>query len=141
MRDQELILRFLALIQNEETYTRPMKGFLNKFMETERNLTDELSIKLTTTFNQAIGVVHDGLGPKAFKRANSFNAALFDSVLIGVSRRIEQKNEISQPEFVLAYNGLIENKNFQQWISSATSDDETLKKRIAEAKAAFAGVP
>ena len=141
MRDQELILRFLALIQNEETYTRPMKGFLNKFMETERNLTGGLSAKLTTTFSQAIDAVHDGLGPKAFKRANSFNAALFDSVLIGVSHRIELKNAISQPEFVRAYNELIENKSFQQWISSATSDDETLKKRLAEAKAAFAGVP
>ena len=37
-RDEELILRFLALYFDDSCYTRPMKGFLNKFMKDNRGL-------------------------------------------------------------------------------------------------------
>ncbi len=38
MRDQELILRFFALSSPTETYARPMKTFLNSFMNKNRDM-------------------------------------------------------------------------------------------------------
>ncbi|MEJ7608997.1 MAG: DUF262 domain-containing protein, partial [Bryobacteraceae bacterium] len=38
MRDQELILRFLALFFDTANYSRPMKGFLNTFMGHHKDL-------------------------------------------------------------------------------------------------------
>ena len=40
-KDQELILRFFALYEQGEAYERPMKGFLNDYMEAKRNPPNE----------------------------------------------------------------------------------------------------
>lgn len=42
MRDQELLLRFLALLFDAENYQKPMKRFLNNFMGGHRNADDQL---------------------------------------------------------------------------------------------------
>jgi hypothetical protein len=40
LKDQELILRFLALKFDEANYQRPLRGFLDDFAEANRNLDD-----------------------------------------------------------------------------------------------------
>ena len=40
-KDEEIILRFLALLYSMDSYERPMKQFLNDFMEKHMNLDDE----------------------------------------------------------------------------------------------------
>jgi hypothetical protein len=141
MRDQELILRFLALHQNESKYKRPMKVFLNDFMEEMRNPTPAEAGTLTNAFNSSISVVHDYLGAKAFKPVNSFNAALFDAVLIGVARRLGRGEITDRGRFFQAYIELVSDKTFQQLISRSTADDETLRKRLERAKTSFEQVP
>ena len=45
MRDQELILRFFALLFGASNYSKPMKEFLNRFMARHRGLNRGLWVK------------------------------------------------------------------------------------------------
>jgi len=141
MRDQELVLRFLALYSNEKNYKRPMKTFLNDFMNVNRQLSQAECKKLSEVFNWSIEAVRDVLGVKAFKPVSAFNAAVFDAILIAIAKRREGGPIVDNQKFQDAYKELLADTEFQQWTSRSTADDETLRKRLDRAKNAFAKVP
>jgi Protein of unknown function DUF262 len=140
MRDQELILRFFALAQTEKPYARPMKTFLNDFMNVNRAMSAALCKAYTEIFNKSVGVVFEHIGPKAFKPVSSFNAAVFDAILIAIARRLEQGPINDFGGIARAFEGVLANKDFQQWTSRSTADDETVKKRLQMATDAFSQV-
>ncbi len=83
MKDQELILRFFALSHALQAYSRPMKGFLNKFMGHHRDLDLDLtSSQLTLEFKRTIDTVVNAVGKRAFRPVSSLNAAVFDAVMV-----------------------------------------------------------
>jgi hypothetical protein len=138
MRDQELILRFLALRFHDKPYARPMKEFLNDYMGANRELPQELAEELTAAFTDAVEVVRQCIGPKAFKPRVSFNAAAFDAVMIGVSRRLKKKKGSPCSSLKRRYEALLRNEVFMMATQRATADEENVKQRIALATEAFA---
>ena len=141
MRDQELILRFFALAQTDQPYARPMKTFLNNYMNSNRDIPAAKCEALSEQFDKAVTVVHDHVGPKAFKPVSSFNAAVFDAILIATARRLDQGPIKNFEEFNRAYKEVLSNGEFQQWTSRSTADDETVKKRLQMASDALGRVP
>ena len=83
MRDEELILRFLALYFWRDTYTKPMKGFLNKYMKANSDLTKQSAEQLHQAFIPAVTLVLQHIGKRAFRPKGALNAAVYDSVMIG----------------------------------------------------------
>jgi hypothetical protein len=140
MRDQELVLRFFALLRSQETYTRPMKAFLNKFMNEHKAMQKAACDELAGLFNRAVDAVSDHIGPKAFKPVSSFNAAVFDSILVGVARRLNKGPISNFGAFKGAYTKVLADRDFQGWTSRSTADDETVKKRLQKATEAFSQV-
>jgi hypothetical protein len=140
MRDQELILRFFALARSTEPYARPMKTFLNNFMNENRDIVPDVSKGLAKMFDESVGVVLEHIGPKAFKPVVTFNAAVFDAILIGISNRLERGPIHAFDEIGGAYKRVLADPDFQQWTSRSTADDETVKKRLQMATEAFAKV-
>jgi hypothetical protein len=140
MRDQELVLRFFALMHDEAAYARPMKSFLNTFMNKNKELSIQTSNEFTAEFVAAVELVSKAIGPKVFKPTSSFNAAVFDSVLVGIARRL-QKGPITDPALVGAsYWSLLEDNEFTAATSRSTANDETVKTRLEKAIAAFDGL-
>lgn len=140
MRDQELILRFLALWQADDRYERPMKSFLNKFMNENRAPNEALCLKFEEGFTTAIELAYDSLGEKAFKPVKAFNAAVFDAVLTGIAKRLEAGSIHDLLFFHTAYTALMEDENFIDETSRSTANDESVKKRLTKAKEAFGGI-
>lgn len=137
MRDQELILRFLAMLDRGQAYKRPMKTFLNDFMNENKNISDKRVSEFTSQFINAITAVHDLIGPKAFKPVSSFNAAVFDAILPGVARRLSRGPVTDGKGFALSFAKLTSDQGFQLWTSRSTADDEVVKKRLEFADQAF----
>ncbi|MGH2613410.1 MAG: DUF262 domain-containing protein [Rhabdochlamydiaceae bacterium] len=136
MRDQELILRFLALFFKKD-YNRPMKDFLNKFMSEQRHLGVISEKKISDVFNETILLVETHIGENAFKPRKSLSAAIFDSVMIGIARRLE-KDRIHDPQGLKKiYDQLLANVEFTDAIENHTSDAEKVSKRIELATKAF----
>ena len=134
-----MILRFLALRVESDSYSKPMKAFLNRFMERYRNIDEAAGLAYQTTFASAIGAIVTGIGVRAFKPTKAFNAAVFDSVTVGVSRRLE-RGPVDNERLRVAYDGLLTSPEYQRATSRATSDEQSVRERLSAAIEAFANI-
>jgi hypothetical protein len=130
MKDQELILRFFALLYDLENYERPMNEFLNNFMARKRNLAKEERAEITSTFEATVGAAYEALGDRAFRPERSLNAAVYDAVMVGLARRLREPTAPDPEKIRTAYGTLLENEEFQAAFRKATSDEENVKTRI-----------
>ncbi|MBI3877817.1 MAG: DUF262 domain-containing protein, partial [Verrucomicrobia bacterium] len=140
LKDRELILRFFALLADPHSYERPLGEFLNKFAAKNRNPSQQELENLRASFCATIDVVFDCVGEEAFRPERALNAAVFDSVMVGVARRLE-RGKISHPDQVkTAYRHLLANDNYVAVVTGPTADKALVDKRIELATAAFASV-
>jgi hypothetical protein len=130
MRDVELIARFLAL--NDSEYTKPMKKFITDFMFRHRHLADNEEYK--DSFTKTITTVYEKLGAKPFHIYRGLNAAVFDSVMVAFSKNLD-----CPPDIRSKYNALIKREDYWDKVSSATTDEDTVRERIRIAQEALFG--
>lgn len=139
LRDQELILRFLALFYAGHAYRSPMKGFLNAFMARHRHLDDLTAEDFTGKFARTIDVVADCLlEMRPFRPERALNAAIFDAVMVGIARRLQSSDEANCACVQAAYRELLANAEFLEAASRATANEVNLQKRLRMATEAFA---
>lgn len=137
LRDQELILRYFALRYRDAAYHAPMKEFLNGYAAWNRYLRKQAGEVLTSDFEKVISVISSVIGKKAFRPERSINVAVFDAVMIGLSRRLD-RGELKQPDKLLgAYTKLLNTKDFVEATSTGTSQEPKVKRRLELATEAF----
>ena len=137
MRDQELILRFLALLYHRRDYARPMEDFLNKVMGRRRNA-DAATIKeMRRRFSETIGLIHRVLRSKAFRPERALNAAVFDAVTVAVAEALNAKSAAARDRFernfAAQYRRLLQNSDFQIAVNKSTADEKVVRSRIQAA--------
>ncbi len=141
LKDQELILRFLALFfRGQEYKERPMKDFLNKFMGRNRHLTRYSHDDIENAFVPTINFIFNVIGSKAFKPRRGINAAVFDSVMVATAERLEKGPILDIIQFETHYGKLIENEEFIAVTESGTSAPESVSARLKMARQAFSDV-
>jgi hypothetical protein len=140
LKDMEMILRFFAFYYHDHAYNRPMKDFLNKYMATNRDLERQPEAELQKVFHTTVTVLDDALGPSAFRPQRAVNAAVVDSLMVGIANRLK-RGAIENLEFLQSrYKLLLSNENYIRAISTATADEANVETRLNLAKAAFAEV-
>ncbi len=135
-RDEELILRFLALFFEADNYFRPMAKFLNEFMKKYRYLDCNEQREMEFVFDQTASTILDKIGERAFKRQAAVNAAMLDAVMVGVATRL-QRGEIHK-SLKTQYASLMGDPEFISSISEGTSQGDKVRQRINLAINAFA---
>ncbi|MFZ2038297.1 MAG: DUF262 domain-containing protein [Dehalococcoidales bacterium] len=124
-RDIELVLRVLALAEKSDSYHKPMTDFLTDFMKENRN-DKNCSEKYREKFEYGAKYALNALGPKPFHRQRGLNAAVCDSVMVAFYRNWNKhKGDLKE-----RYGNLLKSDAFQSYTSSATTDVDTVKKRI-----------
>ena len=141
MRDQELILRFLALLSEGENYQKPMVNFLNSYMGKNKNLSDQDAAAMTNSFCSAVDLLLQSIGNRAFRPARALNAAVFDSVMVGTAKRLEVGPLTNIQGFRDAYDGLLSKKDYLDACGRGTASGERVRTRLELATTAFASVP
>jgi uncharacterized protein with ParB-like and HNH nuclease domain len=130
-KDEELILRFLALYENHTNYSRPMSGFLNAFSESNKKMQSEKSERLETAFNSTVECIFDAVGTRAFRIKKGFvNAAALDAIMVGLATRIADAGLPSAASVAAAYDQLMSNKDFLDACDRSTADDGNVRTRI-----------
>ncbi len=125
-KDQELILRFLALTNRRDTYEKPMKNFLNNFMGVNRHLNGEVANELSQQFLGTIDRAYGALGGRAFRPQRAMNVAVYDAIMIAIVSCPD-----AEPEHIkLAYDNLIADDRFMRMSSDATSNEANVHGRI-----------
>ncbi len=130
LKDQELILRFLALYYERDQYQKPLKGFLNKFMGKNRHLNKYKKEEIEKIFSQTIGEIEKSIGRKAFRLERGINAALYDAVMIGVAHRIDLGPITEVEDLNRKYEELIRSERLIQLLKSGTSDEANVEERL-----------
>jgi uncharacterized protein with ParB-like and HNH nuclease domain len=140
LKDEELILRFLAMRARADTYARPMRDFLNDFAEDFKNVDQDVLDNFSRAFTDTIQAISDVKGKSAFRPRGTLNAAVFEAVMLGLSSRIEKDSTpVDKERLGIAYDGLLADKNFIASSERATADEEAVKTRRQLATTAFAG--
>ena len=80
------------------------------------------------------------MGNKAFRPERSINAAVFDSVMVGVAKRLARGVINDLEEVRVKYEALLADEEYANVIASATSDEKNVEKRMEKAEKAFAKV-
>lgn len=88
LKDMEMILRFFAFYYDSTKYKRPMKEFLNRYMAENRGLKKQREKELTTLFEKTTATIEETIGEQAFRPIRNVNAAVVDSLMTGVARRL-----------------------------------------------------
>jgi hypothetical protein len=132
LKDQELILRFFAMRFWRNEYEKPMKDFLNRYCSLNRDLSIHDGHSLANSFNRTVDFLWSALRSKAFRIRSSLNAAVFDSVMVAVSERLDSSGEIQDiAGFVNSYESLIRDQDYLDVVSRATADEDYVRTRMS----------
>ena len=131
-------MRFLALYFNSNIYEKPLNEFLNKFSESHRSAdVNQLNI-YRGLFTNAIDFIYRTIGRKAFRLARPLNAAVFDSIMVGLAKRLDDSPDINEQQFVSAYHELLNDPEYITLITGSTSDETNVASRLERATKKFA---
>ena len=140
LKDQELVLRFLALYGGSDKYQSPMKEFLNRFMRSHRNLDHHTLQDYESEFTRSIDFVMKTAGRRAFRPERTLNAAVFDAVMVGVARRLAQGAVEDEEAAKQAYITLLQNEEFRDATTTGTSQEQNVQTRLDLGTKAFASL-
>ena len=141
IRNQEVILRFIALYVAADTFRRPLKKFLNDFVGRNRAL-ETLPIEtIRSRFMATTSLIANGPGPTALRYlGNQVNAALTESILVGLARRLDDGGEPEPRDVNDRIARLLEDPEYVDAISRATSNKEKVLYRLSRATEVFSDI-
>jgi len=113
------------------------KEFLNKFMGKNRHLAIHGEAELKGIFEKTISVISESIGNRAFRPEKAINAAVFDAIMVVVSRKISIKPEIDLDAFKEKYFELLKDTDFLDAFTGATADKQKVENRINIAEEYF----
>ncbi|MFO1239943.1 MAG: DUF262 domain-containing protein [Sphingomonadaceae bacterium] len=125
LRDVELVLRCIALSEKGDKYEKPMKGFLNKYMEDRRG--DQNYDSLIDNFQRSSAYVLSHLGEKPFHLRGRLNYGALDSIMSAALADVAPDN--LHERFVK----LLQDELYNQAITYNTSDESVVETRLAKA--------
>lgn len=140
LKDQELILRFMAFLYEGQHYTRTMSEFLNVFTQTNRNPDDAWIRKTSELFEGTVKLFSQAKGRDSFRLnvGRVVNAAVFDSMSVGLAKRIETTGTPEDSFVREIHDLLIKDGDYLQFVTQGTSDDASVSSRLEIATNAFA---
>lgn len=139
MEDCEYVLRFISFYYlGEAKYPNSMKQFLNEMAKIGQNLSEEKLKDIENAFKNAFQISRNILGRQAFERFNkhtgwsgTFNAALYDTVLCGFTKRNKNSLMRHADEIREALIELMSNDEaFIETILGSTSSKKFIKRRL-----------
>ena len=136
-KGQELILRFFALKDNLNTYSRPLKKFLNTYMSMHSDANSEWINEQRNVFKNTVLYAQEYLTRQTFCRGRTLNAAITDAMLVGLALRLED-GPITTPsdlkETALLFRDSVD---FLEVTDRTTTDVSSVNGRIEQALSAF----
>jgi hypothetical protein len=137
LKDVELILRFLALKQDHESYRGPMPKFLDNFMERNRNISAERASELGQAFANTVRMVNSSIGRDGLRSGSTLTVARFDALMAGFDSYAASGAELDEGEIVEKLAELEADEEYKWSIEEFVNDTERVKTRIKRARAIF----
>jgi hypothetical protein len=130
LKDIEMILRFFAFYYHRQHYRSPMKDFLNRYMAKNQNLEHQDEKELTKVFDATTTAIEEGIGTKAFRPVRAVNAAVIDSLMVGIAHRLKDGPIRRLNRLGKHYRALLDSKDYRDAIETGTSQEANVKNRL-----------
>ena len=141
LRDQELVLRILALYAVAPTYRRPLKSFLNNFAAEHRYLQRLNYEEMAASFGQASELMASAAGRQALRyHGSQVNAALTEALFVGLMRRGDFHRDIEISDVARAIVDIQNDPTLEVAISRSTADEESVRARLEVSTRRFAAI-
>ena len=138
LKDQELILRFMAMSYQGDSYSKPMVEFLNTFNQRNRNPENLWLEEISDLFKKIVDVFAEAKQrPFRLHNGRVVNAAVFDSMAVGLAKRVENTSTPESCEIAIVHDSLIENEDYLKAVTQGTSDEGSVVQRLRIATYAF----
>lgn len=147
MGARECVLRFMAFRDHKWAAYRAsddLDRWLGSAMHDINAMTDAERTSLGRTFKRAMRTAHGIFGKHAFRkrygkrdRHRPVNKALFEAWSVGLARTLESRRELlaKQDELVAASHDLMQQRDFEAAVSTATGTASKVKCRFAAIEA------
>jgi hypothetical protein len=137
LRDQELILRIIALYHDNEYY-RPLKKYLNDFLGQNRNLEHIDTSTIESLFKRAANLLYETQGRLAIRfQSKQVNTALAEALFVGIMRALHSGVHLIPAKIEVTIARLLDDASFTSSISGSTATEEYVRNRVNLATAAF----
>lgn len=137
LRDQELVLRVLALYVSAPTYRRPLKKYLNDFVGEHRGLDRFPVEQIRNLFVSASEALLAGPNRAALRPGGTrINAAFTEAVYVGLMRRLE-RGPVEPADVAQATTELETDPDLSAAITSGTAEEENVRTRLSVASSRF----
>ncbi|MHA7132892.1 DUF262 domain-containing protein [Oerskovia turbata] len=132
IRDHELIMRILALHSDSLNYSRPLKSFLNRFAQANRNI-DIAEEQSGRDFVEACRILHERVGARAFRRpgGSQVNTAQAEAVCVAVMKAVGRSSVVE--DLSDRIDVLLEDAEFVKHTGRATADRDAVETRLSRA--------
>ncbi|MDE1976467.1 MAG: DUF262 domain-containing protein [Elusimicrobia bacterium] len=140
LKDLEMILRFFAFFYHERNYRSPMKDFLNRYMASNQSLNRQSEKDLKRIFTSTVSLLSQTVGAKTFRPERAINAAVIDSVMTGLARRLQSGGIIKPDEIIERHAALLRNEEYRDAVETGTSQKAKVETRFRLAMEAFASI-
>lgn len=138
LRDQEVLLRIIALYMRSDEYYRPLKKFLNDFLGDHRDLTRLPTSEIRKVFVEATEALAAVDARQALRRAGQrVNAALLEAVVVASMRRASAGGDMGPGAIQAALSALTSDDEITRATTVSTATEENLKSRLEVAASAF----
>ncbi len=115
-----------------------MNEFINRFTTKYRNPDEAFLQECKSVFTDTIGVIYQVIGEDAFRPRQAINAAVFDSVMIGLANRLVISSERPDPDAIRhQYASLLANEEYLRLVLESTSHEGNVKERIRKSIECF----
>lgn len=133
-RDAEIILRYLALLHDGSRYRKPMRDFLSRYMDRNREPSPEFVERESGAFRETCKILSE-CGRRPLSPSGPVRAAVFDAVLVAFG-----KNRGSCPADACdRIRKLVRDAEFADLTSKSTSDPASVRRRLEMAENALFG--
>lgn len=132
-RDHELVLRIIALYLEEQSYTKPLGGFLNSFADKYRNGSQSELTTALGLFDKTADIIaaSDVSHPFFMSDRKQLNTARAESIMIGCMHALHDGNGLNASSIRQLLDRLSRNQEYVDSVTSATSDEAQVHKRIS----------
>ena len=135
--DQELILRFVALLNNTDNINDNLERYLDAFMEKAVTSGEFEKVHFKTIFTEVIGMVYSLDNESIFRNArNLFVPALFEGITIGIAQNIEKYR--GNDALLRSKISIIkDDPDFKRFSGSASNSKSRIRNRLNRANEIF----
>ena len=129
-RDQEIVLRMLALANNYLNYTGNMKSFLNEYMDKNKDKDENLMHKDIEIFKQTFDLL-EMLNVIILRPNKQLNLAILDALFVGIFKTLYKHVKLNPTVCNTLFINLLGKKEFQACIKTGkTHHTILLQERI-----------